>query len=349
MKKLYLTILGLAALFNLPQAEACTRVVYTGTNGTVITGRTMDWKEEMHSNIWIFPRGIERNGEVGKNSLKWTSKYGSVVTSAYEIASTDGMNEKGLVANLLWLPESEYPTRDQNKPGLTISAWVQYLLDNFSTVSEAVAEIEKEKFQVITDKMPDGSRVATLHLSISDASGDNAIFEYVKGKLMIHHSKDYQVMTNSPIFEEQLALNEYWKSIGGLTFLPGTNRASDRFARASFYINAIPKTDNQQLAVASVFSVIRNVSVPYGISTPDRPEISSTRWRTVSDSKNLTYFFESSTTPNTFWLNLKDANLEKGAPILKLTIANGETYNGNTIKDFKPSKPFTFLGIPDAD
>lgn len=75
----------------------CTRVVYSGKNGMVATGRSMDWKTEMHSNLWVFPKGMERNGETGTNSLKWTSKYGSVVTSAFEIASTDGMNEKGLV------------------------------------------------------------------------------------------------------------------------------------------------------------------------------------------------------------------------------------------------------------
>jgi choloylglycine hydrolase len=46
------------------------------------------------------------------------------------------------------------------------------------------------------------------------------------------------------------------------------------------------------MTVASVFSVIRNVSVPFGINTPDRPNISSTRWRTVSDQKRLIYFFE---------------------------------------------------------
>ena len=74
----------------------CTRVVYSGKNGMVATGRSMDWKTEMHSNLWVFPKGMERNGETGANSLKWTSKYGSVVTSAFEIASTDGMNEKGI-------------------------------------------------------------------------------------------------------------------------------------------------------------------------------------------------------------------------------------------------------------
>ena len=85
----------------------CTRVVYSGTNKMAVTGRSMDWKTEMHSNLWVFPKGMERNGETGVNSLQWTSKYGSVVTSAFEIASTDGINEKGLVANLLWLPPTD--------------------------------------------------------------------------------------------------------------------------------------------------------------------------------------------------------------------------------------------------
>ena len=302
----------------------CTRVVYSGTNKMVVTGRSMDWKTEMHSNLWVFPKGMERNGETGVNSLQWTSKYGSVVTSAFEIASTDGINEKGLVANLLWLPETEYPVRDKSKPGLAITAWVQYMLDNFASVDEAVSFIDENTFQVVSDKMPDGSRLATLHLSISDATSDCAIFEYIGGQLTVYHSKDYKVMTNSPTYNKQLALNEYWKSIGGLSFLPGTNRPSDRFARASFYIDALPKTDDQRIAIASVFSVVRNASVPYGISTPESPEISTTQWRTVSDSKNLRYFFESSLTPNTFWVNLQELDLSEGAPVLKLSIANGE-------------------------
>lgn len=323
----------------------CTRVVYAGTNGMVATGRSMDWKTDMHSNIWVFPRGMKRNGETGENSLEWTSKYGSIVTSAFEIASTDGMNEKGLVANLLWLPETEYPVRDKSKPGLAITVWVQYMLDNFATVEEAVTYIDEDTFQVVSDMMPDGSRLATLHLSISDATSDCAIFEYVGGKLTVYHSKEYKVMTNSPTYNKQLALSEYWKSIGGLSFLPGTNRAADRFARASFYINAVPKTDDERIAVASIFSVIRNTSVPYGISTPESPEISTTQWRTVSDSKHLRYFFESSLAPNTFWVNLQDLDLSEGAPVLKLSIANGEMYHGNAAKEFKTAEPFKFMGV----
>lgn len=344
-KALYLLVMtSLISLFSV-KAEACTRVVYQGPDNTILTARSMDWKEDIMSNMWVFPKGMDRNGEVGPNSLKWKSKYGSVITSAYDISSTDGMNEKGLVANLLWLAESEYTVWDQKKPGLTIAAWVQYVLDNFATVNEAVETLAKEDFIVISDNMPNQDRMATLHLSISDVTGDNAIFEYIKGKLVIHHDRSYQVMTNSPIFEQQLALNKYWENIGGTTMLPGTNRAADRFVRASYYINAVPQVDDTRISVASVFSVIRNVSVPYGISTPNEPNISSTRWRTVSDQKNRVYYFESTLYPNIFWVDFKDVDFSQNAPVLKLDLVGGKTYEGNTAKDFKPAKPFVFQGI----
>ena len=345
IQKWGIALAAITAGTQLNTTEACTRVVYQGKDNTVLTARSMDWKEDTRSNLWIFPRGMKRNGEIGKNPLEWTSKYGSIVASAYDICSTDGMNEKGLVANLLWLAESEYPQWDGKKPGLSIAAWVQYILDNFATVDEAVSYVEKGTFEVVSDMMPDGTRMATLHLSISDADGDNAIFEYIGGELKIHHDKSYQVMTNSPVFDQQLALNDYWKNIGGTTFLPGTNRAADRFVRASFYINAIPKVADTRTAVASVFSVIRNTSVPLGITTPNEPNISSTRWRTVSDQKNKVYFFESTIQPNVFWVNLQDVDFSEKAPVKMLDLVSGNTYAGNTAEQFVEAKPFKFLGV----
>lgn len=79
-----------------------------------------------------------------------------------------------------------------------------------------------------------------------------------------------------------------------------TNRASDRFVRASFYIQALPQTDNFRQVVAGVFGVMRNVSIPLGISIPEQPNIASTRWRTVADQKNKVYYFESTLSPDIF-------------------------------------------------
>ncbi len=341
-------VYGLAILFTMSQkVDACTRVVYKGPDGTIITARSMDWKDEIDANIWIFPRGLERSGNVGANSVKWTSKYGSVITSAWDIATTDGINEKGLVANVLWLVESQYPKYDPKgiKPGVTIAAWAQYVLDNYATVKEAVAELQKEKFVIVSDFIPGTQKFTTLHLSISDATGDNAIFEYIGGKLKIHHDPSYTVMTNSPVFEEQLAINQYWNGIPGTIMLPGTNRAADRYVRASYYINAIPQTTDVRTSVASVFSVIRNCSVPFGISSETEPNISSTRWRSVADQKNLVYYFETVKTPNTFWVDLKKIDFSKNSGTKRLSVSKNETYAGETSAQFSTAKPFTFLGL----
>jgi len=150
-------------------------------------------------------------------------------------------------------------------------------------------------------------------------------------------------MTNSPVFDQQLALNTYWQQIGGMVFLPGTIRASDRFARASFFIGAIPKTSDMFQAVASVFGVIRGVSVPLGITSPGQPNIASTYWRTVSDHKNQIYYYDSATSPTTFWVPLAELDFKEGAPAKKLTLQGGKTYSGSAASKFEPAQPFEFL------
>ncbi|MDV8067812.1 linear amide C-N hydrolase [Rhodococcus sp. IEGM 1366] len=325
----------------------CTRLVYLGPNDTVITARSMDWKLDLGTNLWAFPRGMEREGCAGPNSITWTSLYGSVVASAYDMCTTDGVNDAGLSANLLWLVESEYPEYDGSTPGLSIAAWAQYVLDRCGSVAEAVEVLAAEPFTIVTAAVPGEDRLATLHMSLSDARGDSAIIEYIGGRQTIHHSREHQVMTNSPIFDKQLAVNEYWKQINGTVMLPGTNRAADRFARASFYVDAVPKTDDPRAALAATFSVIRNVSVPLGISTPDEPNISSTRWRTVVDHKRRLYFFESAMTPNTFWVDVSSIDLSEGSTVRKLELGPDEStvFSGDSTDQFKPAEPFTFAGL----
>ena len=326
------------------QSPACSRAVYLGTEDTIITVRSMDWATDLGSNLWALARGMKRDGAAGPKSLTWTSKYGSVIATAFDAATADGMNEKWLVANLLYLAESKYPTpaADEKRPPMCLSAWAQYVLDQFATVKETVEALRKEPFYVVPVMSPDGHE-GSVHLAISDPTGDSAIFEYVDGKLVIHHGREFQVMTNSPIYDQQLALNAYWKQIDGTTMLPGTNRAADRFARASFYINAIPQSAKIEEAIASCFGVIRNVSVPLGITTPGQPNISSTLWRTVSDHKNKRYYFESTRSPSVFWMNVGEMDFKEGTPVKKLTVSDGAIFSGNTAEKFEKAEPFKFL------
>ena len=330
------------ALAPMQHADACTRAVYLGPDDTIVTARSMDWAEGTGTDLWAFPRGMKRDGACGPTSIKWVSKYGSLICSFYGVSSVDGMNEKGLVANVLYLTESDYGHPDGKRPTISIAAWAQYVLDNYASVSETVNALRDDPFVVIAPNLPGGKRAAG-HLAISDPTGDSAIFEYIGGKLVIHHGKISQVMTNSPAFDEQLALNKYWEQIGGTIFLPGTVRASDRFARASFYISAIPKTADMFQSVASVFGVIRGVSVPLGITTPGQPNIASTYWRTVSDHKNKIYYYDSATSPTVFWVPLAELDFKEGAPIKKLTLTGGKTYSGSAASKFEPAQPFEFL------
>lgn len=307
----------------------------------------MDWKFEIGTNLWALPRGVSRTGQAGPDSATWTAKYGSVVASGYDICTTDGVNEAGLAANLLWLAESEYPSNTGDRPAVALSLWAQYVLDNFATVAEAVAALTATPLRVVTAEVPGQHRLATLHLAMSDATGDSAIVEYIDGEQVIHHGRQYQVMTNSPIFSKQLAITEYWQQIGGTVMLPGTNRAADRFVRAAFYIDAVPKTADPLEAVAVVMSVVRNVSVPYGITTADEPNISSTRWRTAVDHTSLRYFFESALSPNTFWVELANLDFSEGAPTKRLNLGDGEktVYAGDASAKFETAEPFAFLSV----
>lgn len=344
--RLTLVLICLSAGYS-TQTHACTRVVYKGPNNKVLTGRTMDFSIEIPANQWIFPRGMKRSGEVGKNSIEWVSKYGSLGVSTWDIAIADGMNEKGLVANLLWLVESQYPSfnKEGNKKGMAISLWAQYVLDNFASVAEAVQELSKESFAIVSDFIPGTDKFTTVHLSISDANGDNAILEYINGKLVIHHDPSYIVMTNDPPFEQQLAIAQYWKNIPGKTFLPGSVTSADRFVRASFFINAIPQTDNTRIAVAGVFSVIRNVSVPYGFSIEGYPNLSTTRWRAVADQKELVYYFETALTPNVFWVDVKKIDFGEQSGVRRLDLSGNRTYSGEVSSEFVASKPLKFIGL----
>lgn len=334
----------------LTTAEACTRAMYTGPGNVVVTGRSMDWMEDMSANLWALPRGITNNGAAGSNSITWTSKYGSVVVTAYDLAVADGMNEKGLVANLLYLSTAEYGEVG-NKPTLSSMMWAQYALDNFATVDEAVKALRAEPFRIVAPLLPNGS-ATTLHLSLSDASGDSAIFEYIDGKLVIHHGKEYKVMTNEPRYSQQLAINNYWKDIGGANFLPGTITPSDRFVRAAYMVNSMPKDVLKRFSTAlpeknletqatlSVLGIMRSISVPLGESVPNRPNVASTLWRSVSDQKSKIYYFDSSFSPDTVWVDLKKLDLNQGAPVKKLTTAGGKILAGETSRLFEPAKQF---------
>jgi choloylglycine hydrolase len=334
-----------------PAANACSRVTWLGPDGMVITGRSMDWPYSFHSHLYAVPAGSTQDGGGGVNSLTWTRKYGAI-----EVAGTtdpagpidgvfDGMNTTGLVANLLYLGESDFgPAPTDNRPRLSFAGWVDYVLTSFATVKEVVDAFTNPSIYIVPINFGPGAAAhPTVHLSVTDASGDSAIIEYLDGKPVIHHGRQYQVMTNSPTYDEQLKLNAKWDDVDKNKELPGSIQSQDRFVRASYYLSKLPQTADERQAVAGVFSVMRNVSVPWGVGDPEHPNLSPTYWRSVANSTNKIYYFESALSPNIVWVNLNNINLGPGSGIRAVKVEENYSIIGNIDSALAPAKPIAFL------
>lgn len=352
LKSVLLTAI-LASVLVLPHtADACTRFVYHGKNDLHMTARSMDWSKPAGTNLWIFPRGMHRESVPGNQGIPWISRYGSVIATAYDMATVDGMNEKGLSANLLWLEETRYPPDHKDTKIMPVSIWAQYILDNFATVKEAAEALRREEFIVVTDNEPGEDRPVSLHLSVSDAGGNSAVIEYVNGKLIIYENSDTDVITNSPIFNEQLALGRYWEAADGLTVLPGSRRSEDRFVRARFYNSRTPKNLVYDDAFAAVLSVIRQTSVPYrtagipdAMVSGDTDQYSSTRWRTVADHRNKRYFFDAVMAPAVIWVDFSNIDFSaQTGTVRKLNLGDNQQHHftGSVTPYFRESEPFRF-------
>jgi penicillin V acylase-like amidase (Ntn superfamily) len=261
-----------------------------------------------------------------------------MVTTIYGIGTADGFNERGLGVHVLYLTATDYGPRDAKKPGLQAGLWAQYALDNAATVNEALAVLDKIQVVMVEAR----GHQASVHLALEDAGGDSAIIEYIGGKPVIHHGREFRIMTNDPPYDQQLALlqkQDFSKPSSEMP-LPGNVNPQDRFQRAAYYMALLPKPGSEREAVASVFAIARNVSVPFG-APYESFGIYNTEYRTVMDLTERRYYFELTTGPNVIWADLLKMNVAAGAPVLTLNPDNIALSGDVTDKFQKASKaPF---------
>lgn len=326
----------------------CTRVAWQTPSDAVVVGRNMDFHQDTRTNLWSLPRGIERDDAVG-GSLRWSARYGSLVAAAFDLMSVDGFNEVGLGGHVLWLAESEYGARDPSAPALGMSVWLQYFLDNFETVEEAVAWVEESDVRVVPMSDPGSGETPAVHLVLDDARGDSAVIEYVNARPVVYRDRSHRVVTNSPTFDRQLELMKRFQGLGGTLPLPGSTDATDRFARASYYVERLPPPANQVEAIAAMLSVVRNAAQPFRVPDPDKPFASATLWQTVSDLTRRRYVFASTTRPNIVWVDLDELDLSEGASAGRLHLMGDTALEGglagNVSGRFEKTKPMKFLTL----
>jgi choloylglycine hydrolase len=247
--------------FVAPRVSACTAFQLRSADGAHVYFRSMEFGFPFNSKLLVIPRGTEYTGTEpnGKPGLTWQAKYG-VVGMNVKIAPTlvaDGMNEKGLVVGMLYLPGyAQYLPPDDTKTAKTIGSWeaVTYLLATCADVEESVTALTKS-VHVAQQEFPPFKQVLPVHYWIGDATGKVVIAEYVGGKLSIHQNP-VGSLTNSPPFDwQQINLSNFVnlspvnvpsKRLGSLEVvnfgqgsgfigLPGDLTPPSRFVRASLF------------------------------------------------------------------------------------------------------------------
>ncbi|MDE6811725.1 MAG: linear amide C-N hydrolase [Muribaculaceae bacterium] len=322
MRKLYITLAGLcmgAAALSLPaETEACSRVLYVGQDSLFVVARSLDWKTPIPTNLYVYPRGVDKVSSDKPGALKWTSKYGAVYAVGYDGGVTEGMNEEGLVINGLFCKGTVYDNAETAKlPPMSMAMFVAWLLDNNRNVEEVAAVLKRHDFSLSGATFDEGT-VSALHWGVTDATGNSIIFEFDHGNINIYEMGDYRAMTNDPNWPSMTAIIDYWNKKGGKNTLPGTVSSPDRCVRADYFAHHVKSTADADLGVSIARSVLVNSCVPYTYEIESEPNVSSTQWRSYADTRDRRYYFDIVTNPGYYYIDLNKCDLRKGAKIMKL-------------------------------
>lgn len=223
--KLFLLFL-LTILFLVQNIYSCTTFYFTN-NGKIVFGKNYDHDVDMGFVI-INKRELKKTAFIAppEAPVTWTSKYGSIsfnqITKEFPHG---GMNEEGLVIELMWLSETEYPDIDE-RPAVMDLQWIQYHLDNSRTVKEV---IESDKEIRITP-----ASQSSIHFLIGDREGNAAVIEFLDGKFVYYtgESLPVYVLANNT-YAYSLNLIKKFSGFGGDHEIPGDYTSHHRVARAA--------------------------------------------------------------------------------------------------------------------
>lgn len=224
---------------------ACTTFLLS-KNGRHLFGRNYDWITESGM-VMVNARGLDKTSARTKDGKQanWRSKYGSITFNQYGKENpTGGMNEKGLVVELMWLDETQYPAKDE-RYALGVLQWIQYQLD----CSGSVAEVLSSNADIrISDEVP-------LHYLVADAEGNAATIEFLKGQMVVHQKQDlpYPVLTNT-IYKD--ALNQVGSQLEGSSPASFSDNSVARFATACQMVGNIQAATQQKVTVDQAFSIL---------------------------------------------------------------------------------------------
>lgn len=324
------------------QGDACTRIIYQGNDDLIVIGRSLDWKTPIPTNIYVYPRGMEKQGSDRPGAVTWTSRYGAVYAVGYDGGVTEGMNEKGLSVNGLFCKGTVYDNdATVDRPPMSLAMFPAWLLDMNATTDEVIKVLEKHDFSLSGATFDEGTS-STLHWGVTDASGHSAVIEFDHGEIKIYEgTTDMHAMTNDPTWPQMQAIVDYWEKIGGVHALPGTVSSPDRCVRANFFVTHVEKTGDADLGVSIARSVLFNCCVPYSYTVEGEPNVSSTQWRSFSNLRDLRYYFDLAVANGLYYIDLNKCDFRPGAPVMKIVTADMLNACGDQTSMLRPASPFT--------
>jgi choloylglycine hydrolase len=228
-------------------AWPCTTFVMDGPGGPLF-GRNYDF-EFGDALVVVNPRGLHKAADVAdpEPKARWTARHGSLTFNQYGVGfPTGGVNEAGLVVELMWLDGTRYPDADA-RPAVSTLQFIQYLLDRAGTLDEALRAAGEIR---IVGRVP-------LHFLVADARGRSAALEFLDGRLVVHEGRELpvRVLANDS-YAASLDRLKRQRGFGGSEEMPRDTASLSRFVRAAEALQRVPGN------VAGAFQTLDEVAQP---------------------------------------------------------------------------------------
>lgn len=362
-----LLALLLALLAPVRPADACTSIRLKTADGLVFYARTMEYGQELGSNVLIVPRGTAFVGTLPDGTskgLRSKAKYGFVGMNSFDSnVLIDGMNEKGLmVGGLLFPGYAGYEPYSSAKSGRTLAQFdlVNWLLAQCASVAEVRREIATVRVcqgPTTFAGVPIGE--LALHYTVHDATGESIILEYAGGKLNIYDNP-LGVLTNSPDFPWMLTFLSNTVNLSavnvpaldlagyvvrqtgqgsGMLGLPGDFTPPSRFVRmVALTQSALPAT-GPDAGLAQAMTIIGNVDIPKGAvrqKDASGTEYDVTQWTVAADAARGRYYYRTAADKNWRYVDLRQALAAAGSAMQTVAVSGPPTYPDATTA----AKPF---------
>jgi penicillin V acylase-like amidase (Ntn superfamily) len=277
MKILILLVASLVQIFS-SVSYACTTFSLS-SHGQHVLGRTLDWFTD-NGMVVVNPRGVEKTALLIEPSVvkaDWISKFASVTfTQTGREMPFGGMNEQGLVVESMWLDNAKYPAETLELPAVNESQWIQFMLDQASTVADVKNLAEMIRIQ---------NAWAPLHYLVCDLEGACATFEYINHVLVVHDELPIAALANDE-YETSLSYSAKYSAFGGTLATPTGFNSQSRFMKVASGIAAF---DGWGSPVEYAWKLIDSVTVRDLSQGRD----SVTQWMVVYDQDHKQIQFKS--------------------------------------------------------